>query len=231
MIHSHWIQRDPEGTGWSFLWTQIRLDQIWTENLIVSKLIFFLGISFDPQFILTQRKFGNLKCNWTNNFNYFLGYNLFGLRFFFDPQFFWVNFCLPKHFLTNIFFISKSFVLPNIFLTQHFLGYNFLQKKCGPKHFLTKQQQIFGTHSFLGPTFFGTNIFYDPNLDQQLQPDQIVFWDKTFFNPSSLFDQTKFCTQTEIFWHEMLFGELMENSSVALLSSTCLLFKGSIFTV
>ena len=61
------------------------------------------------------------------------------------------------------------------------------------------------TNNFIRIKFLRTNYF-------QTQPN---IW----------FDQANFCTQTKIFWPEMLFGELKENSSVALLSSTCLIFQ------
>ena len=82
--------------------------------------------------------------------------------------------------------------------------------------------QIFGTKLCLDPKLFGLK----KNVDQQFHLDQIL--GPNFFQTQVFFDQIfdlilkKFCTQAKIFWPEMLFEELKENSSVALLSSTCL---------
>ena len=147
MIHSHWIQSDPEGTGWSFFWNQI---WTWLKNLIVFKHLFLSNYFFDQEFILAQKLFGNLKCNWTNNLlshkfcftkknswtQYFLGTQLFlGIQFF--PKFCYQHFLWPISFfetnilfwITNVFdqtfvFWPKRFWNLNIFLTQILYGYN-----------------------------------------------------------------------------------------------------------
>ena len=122
---------------------------------------------------------------------------------------------------------------------DHFFGPTFLD----PRFILT---YILGTLILLDLTFFWTNFFSDLNfvgskicldpklfglknmLDQHFHPYQIfgtkLFSDPSLFRPNIWFDQQNFCTQTKIFWPEMLLGESKENSSVALLSSTCLYY-------
>ena len=187
MIPSHWIHSDPEGTGWSFFWTQIRLDEIWTESLIVSKLIFFSAFLLNHNLFWHNKNFVNLKFNWTkknwatnfvsqqkkvNTTNFanptiFWGTIYLDWNFCMDPQFFWVNFFCIQIFTQNSFHTT-------------FFGTQFFTQKMWTQTFSYQITTKFRDTQFFGTNIFGTNIFYDPILDQKLWPDQIVFWDKTF---------------------------------------------------
>ena len=96
----------------------------------------------------------------------------------------------------------------NIFYDQNVVQPKFIWIQKNLDHQFNPYQ-IFGTKLCLDPKLFGLN----KNVDQQFHPNQIFHLTKK-----------KYCTQTKIFWPEMLFEELKENSSVALLSSTCFYF-------
>ena len=118
MIHSHWIQSDPEGTGWSFLW-----NKIWTglKNLIVFKHLFWPTIYFD------QKLFGNLKCNWPNNLlSHKFGFTqkIIEHNILRAPNFFWgYNFFEPKFASTHPW--SKTFLIINLLTKKYWLHSNF----------------------------------------------------------------------------------------------------------
>ena len=71
---------------------------------------------------------------------------------------------------------DQQFFWHKVFGTQNLFGPNIVctQIKCWTNNFIHIK--------YLGPNFVWTKLFgLKTNLDQQFHPDQIVFWDKTFF--------------------------------------------------
>ena len=135
------------------------------------------------------------------------------------------TFCSKDFFDPNFFRIS-SFLGPKYLCTQYFSHPKLLdQKICWPKQKFWPE--IFQTRTFSDPTLFQTQRFFRPKS----------FLDLTFSQSQNLSDPNLLCpkiclTQTS-FWsnnlmdnfflrlRQLLFEELKENLSVALLSSAC----------